>query len=130
MVQELLRRGPPRVLGSQRDRIAAFQVERPQASGTQILIERTGHVAVMLRSLLAEDSWDDWKWSVAYLRERLAEHPAQGYKTWEARAAELEAASCEQVERTVGEAAALLHGDLQAHRIGGAHRIAHGGITH
>jgi hypothetical protein len=29
---------------------------------------------------------------VAYLRARLAEHPAQGYKTWDERTAELEAA--------------------------------------
>jgi hypothetical protein len=58
-----------------------------------ILIERVGHVAVMLRGLLAEDSWHDWSWSAAYLRERLAEHPAEGqYKTWETRVAELEAA--------------------------------------
>jgi hypothetical protein len=40
-----------------------------------IFVERTGHVTVMLRSLLAEDSWADWKWSTAYLRERMAEHP-------------------------------------------------------
>jgi hypothetical protein len=57
-----------------------------------ILIERIGHVNAMLRGLLAEDSWHDWSWSTAYLRERLAEHPAEGYKTWETRAAELEAA--------------------------------------
>jgi hypothetical protein len=32
---------------------------------------------------------------VAYLRERLAEHPAEGYKTWDERVAELDAArSC------------------------------------
>jgi hypothetical protein len=57
-----------------------------------ILVERIGHVTVMLRSLLAEDSWADWKWSTAYLRERLAEHPAESYKTWDERVIELEAA--------------------------------------
>jgi hypothetical protein len=29
---------------------------------------------------------------MAYLRERLAEHPAEGYKTWDERVIELEAA--------------------------------------
>jgi hypothetical protein len=57
-----------------------------------LLIERIGHVKVMLGSLLSEDSWRDWSWSTAYLRERLAEHPAQGYKTWDERVVELEAA--------------------------------------
>jgi hypothetical protein len=52
-----------------------------------ILIERVGHVAVILNGLLAEDSWHDWSWhdwswSTVYLRERLAEHAAKGYKTW------------------------------------------------
>lgn len=59
---------------------------------TQILTERCGHAAAMLGALLAEDSWADWAWSVAYLRARVGEHPAAGYKTWEERMAELEAA--------------------------------------
>lgn len=63
-----------------------------QRTRDTILVERVGHVAVMLRGLLADDSWHDWAWSTAYLRERLADHPATGYKTWETRAAELEAA--------------------------------------
>jgi hypothetical protein len=63
-----------------------------QRTRDSILVERVGHVAVMLRGLLAEDSWRNWAWSTAYLRERLADHPATGYKTWETRAAELEAA--------------------------------------
>ena len=64
-----------------------------QETRDRILVERVGHVAVMLRGLLAGDSWHDWAWSTAYLRERLAEHPHAGqYKTWEERVAELEAA--------------------------------------
>lgn len=60
----------------------------------RILIERTGHVAVMLQSLLSRDfRRDDWEWSTEYLRERLAELPFEGkYKTWEERVIELEAA--------------------------------------
>jgi hypothetical protein len=57
-----------------------------------ILIDRAGHMVVMLRGLGAEDSWHDWSWSTAYLRERLAEYPAEGYKTWDERVIELEAA--------------------------------------
>lgn len=46
----------------------------------------------MLGSILNGKSYTDVAWSTAYLRERLAEHPAEGYKTWEERLAELEAA--------------------------------------
>jgi hypothetical protein len=56
-----------------------------------ILIERCGHAVVMLHSLLAQDAWADCKWSTVYLRARLAEHSAEGYKTWDKRVAELEA---------------------------------------
>jgi hypothetical protein len=63
-----------------------------QGKRDAILIERVGHAVVMLRGLLAEDGWHDWPWSTVYLRERLAEHPAEGYKTWDERVIELEAA--------------------------------------
>ena len=56
----------------------------------KILLERVGHAAVMLRGILGEDAHPDIPWSVAYLRARLAEHPAEGYKTWAERVAELE----------------------------------------
>jgi hypothetical protein len=56
---------------------------------TKILIERVGHAAVMLDGILGRDTYPDVAWSVAYLRERLAEHPAEGYKTWDERMAEL-----------------------------------------
>lgn len=54
----------------------------------KILIERAGHAKVMLQSLLGADTHDP-AWSVAYLREQLAKHPAQGYTTWAERMAEL-----------------------------------------
>jgi hypothetical protein len=53
-----------------------------------ILVERAGHAVVMLGSIFEriEDGRDpDIEWSVAYLRERLAEHSATGYKTWDER---------------------------------------------
>ena len=63
-----------------------------QETRDKILLDRVGHVVVMLRSLLDDDTRHDWAWSAAYLRERLAEHPAEGFKTWDDRAAEIEAA--------------------------------------
>lgn len=57
----------------------------------RILKERVMHVVVMLRSVLTPDRYPDVPWSTAYLRERLAEHPAEGDKTWQQRTAELEA---------------------------------------
>lgn len=58
----------------------------------RILIERSGHAVAMLNSILSGKGWLDVPWDVAYLRARLAEHPATGYKTWDERVTELEAA--------------------------------------
>ena len=57
----------------------------------RILVERAGHALVMLNGILGSDTFDP-AWSVAYLRARLAEHPAEGYRTWAERVAELDAA--------------------------------------
>jgi hypothetical protein len=63
---------------------------------TAILVERIGHTVVMLNSILrAEHPAPDVPWSVAYLRARLAEHPAVGYKRWAQRTAELDAAKAQ-----------------------------------
>jgi hypothetical protein len=58
----------------------------------KILDERLGHTVAMLAGILDRDPVADIPWSAGYLRERLAEHPAEGYKTWAERVAELEAA--------------------------------------
>ena len=61
----------------------------------KILDERLCHTMTMINSLFEriEDGREaDIPWSVAYLRERLTEHPAEGYKTWDERVAELEVA--------------------------------------
>jgi len=63
-----------------------------QEARDAILIERAGHAVVMLQGILGGDATPDIPWSVAYLRARLAEHPAEGYRTWDERVAELEAA--------------------------------------
>ena len=75
----------------------AFAIPNGATMGDQqtrdaILLERAGHAVVMLADILGEDTTPDVPWSVAYLRARLAEHPAAGYKTWEQHVAELDAA--------------------------------------
>jgi hypothetical protein len=62
-----------------------------QETRDAILVERAGHAVVMLAGILGGDD-SDIPWSTAYLRARLAEHPAAGYKTWDERVAELDAA--------------------------------------
>ena len=66
----------------------------------KILLERVGHVRVMLASLLdtGRCAPPDIPWSVAYLRDRLAEHPAAGYKTWDEAVAGLRAAEAAKAE--------------------------------
>jgi hypothetical protein len=61
-----------------------------QAIRAKILEHRLGHAVVMLNGILGGTF--DPAWSVVYLRERLAEHPAGGYRTWDERMAELAAA--------------------------------------
>jgi hypothetical protein len=58
----------------------------------RILDDRLGHTVVMLAGILDRDTTIDIPWSVGYLREQLAKHPAAGYKTWAERMAELAAA--------------------------------------
>lgn len=60
-----------------------------QATRDKILVERAGHARAFLENILAENGIGDVPWGIAYLRDRLAEHPAAGYKTWEERMAEL-----------------------------------------
>jgi hypothetical protein len=57
----------------------------------RILDQRLGHAVAMLQGIFGRDTVPDIPWSAAYLRARLAEHPAQGYKTWAERMAELAA---------------------------------------
>ena len=57
-----------------------------------ILVDPAGHAVAMIDGILGEDRVPDVPWSGAYLRAWLAEHPPAGYKTWEARVAEMEAA--------------------------------------
>ena len=62
------------------------------AKRAKILEHRLGHAVVMLKGVLGEDATVDVPWSVEYLRARLAEHPAEGYRTWQEAMAELDRA--------------------------------------
>lgn len=53
-----------------------------QETRGRILLERAGHAVVMLRSILGDHATLDVPWPVEYLRARLGEHPAEGYRTW------------------------------------------------
>lgn len=63
-----------------------------QETRDAILVERAGHAVATLSGILGEDAHPDVPWSVAYLRGRLAGHPATGYRTWAERVADLDAA--------------------------------------
>jgi hypothetical protein len=85
---------------------AALAVPHAATVGEQetrdaILLERVGHAAAMLDGVFERlgDGRDPMiGWSAGYLRERLAEHPATGYRTWDERVAELEAAKAASKE--------------------------------
>jgi hypothetical protein len=63
-----------------------------QETRDAILVERVGHTVVMLQSILHDEHpAPDAAWSVSYLRDRRAEHPPVGYRTWNERVAELDA---------------------------------------
>ncbi len=57
-----------------------------ESTRTAILLRRVMHLSVFLDSILRDQPQPDWlaAHSIAYLRERLAEHPATGcYRTWD-----------------------------------------------
>ena len=60
---------------------------------TAILLRRVMQLSVFLGSIMRDQPQPDWLMphSIAYLRERLAEHPAEGYRTWDEAVAELRA---------------------------------------
>jgi len=65
----------------------------------KVMERRVMHAVTFLRGVLdLEPPPLDIGWHVAYLRERLAEHPAAGYKTWDEAIAELRAAEAAKAE--------------------------------
>lgn len=80
---------PPRCLGAARRADRGPRCPRHPHAATvgddetraKILDERLGRTVAILGGILGRDTIPDIPWSVAYLRARLAEHPAAGYKT-------------------------------------------------
>lgn len=56
----------------------------------KILDQRLSLTVIMLRGILERPTTGAIPWSVGYLREQLAKHPAQGYKTWAEAVAEMD----------------------------------------
>jgi len=63
----------------------------------KIIEARVMHAVTFLRSILDTEPYDPG-WHVAYLRDRLAEHPATGYRTWDEAVAETRAVKAAQAE--------------------------------
>ena len=92
----------------------------------KILEHRLGYTVVMLKSILREEyPTPDAAWSIEYLRDRLAEHPAVGYKTWDERVAELDAMKALDAARSadqLAERAMDIIGRGEAARMSGVRR--------
>jgi hypothetical protein len=92
--------GEPLAMHALRAVLEALDIPHPATVGDgevrdRILGERVMHTVVFLRGLLT-DLTDDWAAARAergldYFRQKLAEHPAAGYRTWDELVAELHA---------------------------------------
>ena len=83
--------GEPLAVHALRAVLEALGIPHPATVGDgeahdRILAERVMHTVVFLGSFLDGGEPD---WSLGYFRERLAEHPAAGYRTWDEAVAEL-----------------------------------------
>jgi hypothetical protein len=101
-----------------------------QETRDAILVERARHAVVMLAAILDGDAPLGIPWSVAYLRARLAEHPAAGYKTWDERVAELDAAKAsvapgpDASHTAAADASGAASGDVSLQVLGDTSRSA------
>jgi hypothetical protein len=80
--------------------LEALDIPSPATVGDEethdrILLERVTHAVIFLRGLLGGRGLGT-EWEIRYLREKLAEHPAEGYRTWDQAVAELRAREGEQ----------------------------------
>ncbi|MFJ9536616.1 hypothetical protein ACIRPX_05095 [Streptomyces sp. NPDC101225] len=67
--------------------LEALDIPAPATIGDQeahdrILNDRVCHAKIALRSVLEDQAPLGVAWTTQYLRERLAEHPATGYRAW------------------------------------------------
>jgi hypothetical protein len=60
-----------------------------EARRAHVLAARVMRAVICLEALTGKHADREVAGEVAYLRERLAEHPAEGYKTWDQAVAEL-----------------------------------------
>lgn len=87
--------------------LEALDIPHPATVGDgklrdKILADRTRHAVVFLQSFLDADRSDP-EWSLGYFREKLAENPPTGYRTWDEAVAERHAR--EQAEAGPGSGA-------------------------
>jgi hypothetical protein len=90
--------GEPLATHALRAVLEALDIPHPATVGDgeghdRILGERVMHTVVFLRGLLTDLTRDRDRpeWALEYFREKLAEHPATGYRTWDEAVAELHA---------------------------------------
>jgi hypothetical protein len=74
----------------------ALDIPHPATTGDgevrdKILAERVLHAVVFLSGILGPDRGSPREWALDYFRDRLAEHPATGYRTWDESVAESKA---------------------------------------
>lgn len=111
--------------------LEALDIPNPATLGdeeahSRALKDRVRHTVVMLRSVLGPERSAGVPWSTAYLRERLAEHPPTGYKTWQQLVAGTHARAAGARPLTAEAAAAVLtgHGLARARTAGGTVYVA------
>jgi hypothetical protein len=97
--------GGPLATHALRAVLEALDIPHPATVGDgevhdRILGDRVRHTVVFLRALLADltEDFDRPEWGLKYFREKLAEHPATGYRTWDEAVAELHAREAVQEE--------------------------------
>lgn len=78
--------------------LEALDIPNPATVGDgevhdRILAERVLHTVIFLRGILDDGRVSPPEWSLDYFREKLAEHPATGYRTWDEAIADTRAAA-------------------------------------
>ena len=77
--------------------LEALDIPHPATVGDgevrdRIVMQRVLHTVIFLRGILADSQpAEDAAWSLGYFRDKLAQHPAEGYRTWDEAVAELQA---------------------------------------
>lgn len=88
--------GEPAAVHALRAVLDALDIPHPATVGDgeahdRILHERVLHAVIFLRGALDDTRVTPFEWGLDYFREKLAEHPATGYRTWDEAVAETRA---------------------------------------